>query len=104
LDDPQPTLSDGSAGGIEEGSVTFDLCRELVDEYVLVTEDEIAAAIRWMVDKHHKIVEGAAGVALAAFQKTESQYQDKKIAIVICSSNIGTDTLQSVLVAGIMKS
>jgi threonine dehydratase len=104
LDDPQPTLSDGSAGGIEEGSVTFDLCRELVDEYVLVTEDEIAAAIRWMVDKHHKIVEGAAGVALAAFQKTESQYQDKKIAIVICGSNIGTDTLQSVLVAGMMKS
>ena len=41
-----PTLSDGTAGGIEEGAVTFALCQALVDEYVLVSEAEIAAAMR----------------------------------------------------------
>ena len=38
------TISDGSAGGLEEGSITFELCRELGDEYVLVSEDEIKKA------------------------------------------------------------
>ena len=39
------TLSDGTAGGIEPGSITFELCRRLVDEFVLVSEDEIRDAI-----------------------------------------------------------
>ena len=40
-----PTLSDGTAGGIEPGAITFDLCKELVDDYVLIDEPEIAAAM-----------------------------------------------------------
>lgn len=38
----KPTLSDGTAGGIEAGAITFDLCRKLVDDMILVSEDEIA--------------------------------------------------------------
>ena len=37
-----PTLSDGTAGGIEPQAITFELCRQLVDDYILVSEDEIA--------------------------------------------------------------
>ena len=32
----KPTLSDGTAGGIEAGAITFDICQNLVDGYVLV--------------------------------------------------------------------
>jgi threonine dehydratase len=35
------TISDGTAGGIDEGSVTFDTCKSLVDKWVLVCEKEI---------------------------------------------------------------
>jgi len=97
LDEPQPTLSDGSAGGCEPGAVTFDLCRELVDDYILVSEPEIADAIRWMVEKHHKIIEGAAGVALGAFVKEAERFEGKKVAVVICGANITTETLKSLL-------
>jgi threonine dehydratase len=97
LDEPQDTLSDGSAGGCEPGAVTFDLCRELVDDYILVSEAEIADAIRWMADKHHKIIEGAAGVALGAFMKQTSRFEGKKVAIVICGANITTATLKKLL-------
>jgi threonine dehydratase len=45
----QPTLADGTAGGIEKGTVTFPLCRDLVDEFALVEEAEIAAAMRLML-------------------------------------------------------
>lgn len=97
LDDPEDTLSDGSAGGCEPGSMTFPLCRDLVDDYVLVSEEEIASAIRWMVDKHHKIIEGAAGVALASYMRNVERFSGKKVAIVICGGNIATEKLRELL-------
>ena len=63
-----PTLSDGSAGGLESDAITFDICQPIHD-YELISETEIGLAIKYMVDKHHKIIEGAAGVALASFFK-----------------------------------
>jgi threonine dehydratase len=41
-----PTLSDGTAGGVEAGAITFDWCRTLGDAYVTVSEDEIRQAMR----------------------------------------------------------
>jgi threonine dehydratase len=43
------------------------------------------------------IIEGAAGVALAAALKTASDYQGRKIAVVVCGRNIALDTFRSVL-------
>ena len=97
LYEPAETLSDGSAGGLEPGAITFDLCRELVDDYRLVSETQIAAAIRWMVDHHHKIIEGAAGVALGAFLNQPERFTGKNVVIVICGANIATETLKKVL-------
>ena len=97
LEEPQDTLSDGSAGGLEPGAVTFDLCRELVDDYVLVSEKEIADAICWMVEHHHKIIEGAAGVALGAFMKSAARFEGKTVAVVICGANISTEALKDIL-------
>jgi cysteine synthase len=45
-----PTISDGTAGGIEEGSITLPLCTELVDEWILVEEPEICSALRFLID------------------------------------------------------
>jgi threonine dehydratase len=45
-----PTVSDGTAGGIEPGSITFDLCRRLVDDFILLEEAEIIAAMRLLHD------------------------------------------------------
>ena len=97
LDDPPETLSDGSAGGCEPGAITFELCLELVDDYLLQSETQIADAIRWMAEKHHKIIEGAAGVALGAFMNNAEQFRGKQVAIVICGANITTATLKGLL-------
>ena len=97
LDEPLDTLSDGSAGGCEPGAITFDLCLELVDDYILQTDSQIAGAIRWMADKHHKIIEGAAGVALGAFVNNAERFRGKKVAVVICGANITTATLKGLL-------
>lgn len=95
--EPKPTLSDGTAGGFERGAITYELCRELVDDYVLVSEEEIAEAMRRMIEAHHLLIEGAAGVAVAGFLKAQERFRGKNVVIVICGGNISLSTLKMIL-------
>jgi len=92
-----PTLSDGSAGGIEEGAITFALCQQLVDDWILVTEAEIADAVRLIAQTHHLMIEGAAGVAVAAYLKDAQRRQKRNVAIVLCGANIDLEVLKTIL-------
>lgn len=93
----KPTLSDGTAGGIEPNAITFELCKELIDDCILVTEEEIAEAIRIIVKKHHMIIEGAAGVTVASFLKSKSKFKDKSVVLILCGSNIGYKQLENII-------
>jgi threonine dehydratase len=87
IDAPEsPTLSESTAGGVEEGSITFDLCRKAMHHGVLVTEEEILDAMRW---GHAQgwAMEGASGVALAAYFKEAERYADRKSVVLICGGN-----------------
>ena len=92
-----PTLSDGTAGGIEPGAITFDLCKELVDDYILVDEPEIAAAMRTFMDSQHQLIEGAAGVAIAAMLAIAADLKGRKVVILVCGANISRESLLSVI-------
>lgn len=91
------TLSDGSAGGVEAGAITFPICQQVIDRHLLVSEDEIISAMCDMAAYENFIIEGAAGVALGAALKTAGDYKARSIAVVICGRNIAVDTFQSVL-------
>jgi threonine dehydratase len=84
----KPTLSESTAGGLEEGSVTLDVCRAVVDSCVLVSEEEILDAMRLVHRARQWLIEGAAGVAVAAFLKTAERYEGKTVAILICGGNL----------------
>ena len=92
-----PTLSDGTAGGVETGAITFALVRDLVDTYVDVSEAEIAAALRLFIESHHLLIEGAAAVAIAAYLQTKERFVGKNVVIVICGANIGLETLKQII-------
>ena len=93
----EPTISDGTAGGIEPESITFDLCRAVTDDYVVVSEEEIAAAMREYMDAQHQLIEGAAGVAVAAMLAKKSELGGKKIVVLVCGANISRETLRKAL-------
>jgi threonine dehydratase len=88
-----PTISESTAGGVEPGSVTFPLCLNLIDDYVLVSEGEIYQAMRLIADQERWIIEGAAGVALAAFMKVYGDYTRERVAILLCGRNTTLDKL-----------
>ncbi len=92
-----PTLSDGTAGGLEPGAITFELCRRLVDEFLEVSEEEIAAALRLFIESHHMLCEGAAAVAVAGLLKARERVRGKTVVAIICGANISVDQLKMAL-------
>jgi threonine dehydratase len=93
----EATLSDGTAGGIEAGAITFDICRAVTNDYVVVSEEQIAEAMRQFIDAHHMLPEGAAGVALAGLKLRADRFRDKNIVVIICGGNISRETLKKII-------
>lgn len=92
-----PTLSDGTAGGVEPGAITFESCRTLVDEFIDVDEDGIRAALRLFIDAHHLLCEGAAALAVAGLLSAKERLRDKNVVVLICGANIGAARLKEAL-------
>jgi threonine dehydratase len=92
-----PTLSDGTAGGIEAGAITFALNQAVVDEWVLVGEEQIADAMRFYMQTEGQTIEGAAGVAIAAMLAKGEEIKDQNIATIICGGNVSEETLARVI-------
>jgi threonine dehydratase len=94
--DSDDTLSDGTAGGIEPDTLTFEPYRQLVDTTILVSEPQIARAMTTYIDAEHHLIEGAAGVALAACEKLGSALRGQVVGVVACGAGIGMNRLKDV--------
>lgn len=92
--DEKPTLSDATMGNLEPDTVTFPVCQKVIDEMVTVTEDEIAESMRLLASEENWMVEGAAGVALAACLK--QKHQGGNVAVLLCGRNISVDKFLSI--------
>ncbi len=61
-----PSIADGLAGPVEEGSVTIPIVKSYVTDFILVTETEIRKAIKYSWLSYHERIEGSAAASLAA--------------------------------------
>ncbi len=93
----KPTLSDGSAGGIEKGAITFDVCKKYVDDFILVTEEEIKESIKLFIEKHNMLIEGAAALPAASYLKKIEIFKNKNVALILSGARISLDQLKEVL-------
>lgn len=91
------TISDGTAGGVEPGAITLPLVRDLVDELVPVAEERIEESLIDFVEAEHLLIEGSAAVPIAALLATGRRWRGKRVVVVLCGANIGTETLRGVL-------
>lgn len=93
------TLSDSTAGGVEEGAITLELCRSLIDDCILVAEDEIRAAMKLILDKERWAVEGAAALPVAAYLQQAKNYAGRRVAVLLCGRNIPLPRLREAIVS-----
>src|SRR5699024_7329239 len=94
----QATLADSLLGGIGlDNEYTFPMVKKYTDDFVLVTEDEIAAGMKFLAEEHRMIVEGAAATGLAAILSEKVNVKDKKVAIIVTGNNVDISVVKSIL-------
>jgi len=89
------TLVEDTTSTFAEGLATrtaFELpqriMRDLLDDFVLVSEDALRAATRLMIEKTRNLVEPAGAAALAAVLGTPGRFAGRKVAIICSGGNI----------------
>jgi threonine dehydratase len=96
--DIAPTLADGLAGNLEQGTVTLELARERVTTMVAVTEHEIADAIRLLAFEYGIVAEGSGAVGVAAVRTSRIDAPAGGTTVVLVTGrNIAPPTLAAVL-------
>ena len=91
--DVGPSLADGLGGNVEPDTLTWEYIRDLVDDVVTVSEDELRAGLRGLVAEEHLIAEGAGVAAIAAVASGRVSLQGRKAAVVVSGANIDVTTL-----------
>jgi threonine dehydratase len=90
----EETLADALLGGIGlENRYSFRMVRELVDDFVLVSEKEIAEGLGFALERHHLVVEGAGAVGLAALLCGKVKDLGDHVAVVVSGGNIDVPLL-----------
>jgi len=90
-----PTLCEGLSGDTDV--VALELARRVVDEVVLVSEDAVRRAIRWLYVEEGVVAEGSAAVAAAALLEGAVESLEGEVAAVLTGSNLDAPRLAQIL-------
>jgi threonine dehydratase len=90
------TMADGLATR-QAFELTLSMMKELIDDFVLVSEEEIKDAIRLYVEKAHTIAEGAGAAPLAAAYKIRDRLKGKRVVLILSGGNITAEMLRDIL-------
>ena len=96
------TFADGTAVKLP-GELTFEFCKEYVDDIVTVTEDEIASAVLTLLEKEKIVAEGAGALSVAAVMFDKIPLENKNVVCVISGGNIDVNILSRVINRGLLN-
>ena len=96
------TFADGIAVKCP-GQLTYEMCKDYVDEIVTVTDDETAAAILALMEQHRLIAEGAGAVSVAAAMFNRVDVRGKKAVCLVSGGNIDVTILSRVISRGLLR-
>lgn len=90
-----PSLADGLAGSVEHGSVTISMVKQLADEIILMSEDEIAYAMAFAWNEYGEKLEGAGAACLAAV--LSDKVKERPAVLVVSGGNVQPEVHAEVL-------
>ena len=101
--DPANTIADGIAVK-RAGDLTLEHVKKFVDEIVTVSEEEIASAILYLLEKEKTVVEGAGAVGVAALMQRKVRGIDgRNVVAIISGGNIDVNLVARVIERGLVK-
>jgi len=84
------------------GDLTAQICKELVDEWVTVTDEEICRAMLFLLEGEKCVAEGAGAAGVAALIAGKVDIKDKIVGTVICGGNIDVNVMAQVIECGLV--
>jgi len=90
------TISDATAGGIEDNSLTFDICKNQLDGFELIKEDEIKKAVAFIVQYHQTIIEPGAALPVATLLHSK-KYKGRNVVLVLTGKKINHSLLTNII-------
>ena len=90
------TIADGQAAPTP-GELTFSINKELVDEIVLVSDEQIRDALRFAVDRLKLVMEPSGASGLAALLAGRLAAPPARIGVIISGGNVGAARLAELL-------
>lgn len=91
------TLAEALSGDIEANSITLSLTQRYVDEIVLVSEEAIAEAMRWLLYDCAWVVEGGGAVGVAALRSGVVTPDERPTVVILTGGNVDADTLRKIM-------
>jgi threonine dehydratase len=91
----EETIADALVGGIggSDNRYTFRMVQGYVDDTVLVSEEEIAGAMAFALERHHIVVEGGGAVGVAALLCRKVERLGQHVVVIISGRNVDTPLL-----------
>ena len=89
-------LADGMACRVPDAE-PLALIRREVDDVIVVTDDEVAAAMRLMFSATHNAAEGAGAASLAAAMQQRERWRGRKVGVTLCGGNVDRAVFAKVL-------
>src|SRR5438045_1227990 len=90
------TMAEGLATG-RAFELPQEIMRQMLHEFMLVSEEEIMQAMVWLLERAHTLAEGAGAASLAAAYRLRNELQGKKVGIVCSGGNASLEQLKRVL-------
>ncbi len=91
-----PTIADGIAVA-RAGQLTCEMIKDYVDEIVTVSEDDIARAILFLMEKGKVVAEGAGATPVAALLAGKIKEQGQNICCVISGGNSDINMIERII-------
>jgi threonine dehydratase len=97
------TIADGIAVKRPSASMYNDFISQLCDDFITVSEDEIAESVVFLMERAKTVSEGAGAVSLAALMSRKTNLKLKKSVALISGGNIDLNILERVIERGMQK-
>ncbi len=98
------TIADGIAIKKPSRYIYDNYISKYVDDMVLVSEEEMAEAMVFLLERAKAVVEGAGAAGLAGAKKAQKQWAlGEKTAVVLCGGNVDLNLLSTVIEKGLSK-
>ncbi|NUS69123.1 MAG: pyridoxal-phosphate dependent enzyme, partial [Ensifer adhaerens] len=96
------SLADSLGGGIGlDNAVTFEMCRALLDDVILLSEAEIAAGMLHAYSQEREVIEGAGAVGIAALLSGRLGGLTGPVAVILSGRNVDMDLHRRVINGGV---